>query len=70
MFKLGKERSLVDEGYRALIIASLYEGAATVSEINSKLVSEFDLQEIHTHILNKYLNDLIKERKVLLSMKK
>lgn len=64
-FRLSRDRNLIDDGYRALILGVLFEGGITdLEEINARLI-DFDISWIPTYILKKRLDELIKEGKVI-----
>jgi predicted nucleic acid-binding protein/DNA-binding HxlR family transcriptional regulator len=65
-FKLGKDKSIVKDGYKALIIASLFDGEATLNEISERLVSEFNLPWLPTYILREHLKELLESGEVIL----
>ncbi|MEM5854270.1 MAG: hypothetical protein QW228_07940 [Candidatus Aenigmatarchaeota archaeon] len=63
-FKLGGGRNLFEEGYRALILSTLYEKEATITDIKTRLTAELNVPWIPTHILSVYLEELVKEKKI------
>ena len=61
-FKLTRERDLIHDGYRGLILCALYEkNNQTIEEMNNLISENFFIKEIPYYVLKSYANNLVKD---------